>query len=87
MWGLTYMNPILEKSTDQSREILFGLLTNCIFSSIENDCCPLFDLRNSLSIEQKYDFVMGLSKEDVALMLTQHEDCFEKKFSEEFQLG
>ena len=86
MWGLTYMNPILEKSTDQSREILFGLLTNCIFSSIENDCCPLFDLRNSLSIEQKYDFVMGLSKEDVAFMLTQHEDCFEKKLSEEFQL-
>ena len=87
MWGLTYMNPTLEKPTDQSRGILFGLLTNCIFSSIENDSCPLFNLRNSLSIEQKYDFVMGLSKEDVALMLTQHEDCFEKKFSEEFQLG
>jgi hypothetical protein len=80
------MNPILEKSTAQSRGILFGLLTNCIFSSNENYSCPLFDLRNSLSIEQKYDFVMGLSKEDVAFMLTQHEGCFERKLSEEFQL-
>ena len=32
-------------------------------------------------------YIYDLSKEDVALMLTQHEDCFEKKFSEEFQLG
>ena len=81
------MNPVLEKSSDQSRGLLLGLLTNCIFSSIENDSCPLFDLRNSLSIEQKYDFVIGLSKEEVAFMLTQHEGCFEKKLSEEFQLG
>jgi len=80
------MDFILEKSYDQSRRLLWGLFTNCIFSSNENDSCPLFDLRNSLSIEQKYDFVMGLSKEEVAFMLAQHEDCFEKKFSGEFQL-
>jgi hypothetical protein len=79
------MDSILEKSSDSSRALLFGVLTNCIFSSIESDSCPLFDLRNSLSIEQKYDFVMGLSKEEVALMLTKHEGCFQKKFSEEFQ--
>ena len=80
------MDSNLEKSLDSSRALLFGVLTNCIFSSNENDSCPLFDLRNSLSIEQKYDYVMGLSKEEVALMLAKHKDCFQKKFSGEFQL-
>ena len=81
------MGSILEKSSDRSRGLLFGFLTYCVFSTIENDSCPLSELRNNLSTEQKYDFVMGLSKEEVVSMLCQHEDCFEKKLSEEFQLG
>ena len=80
------MIPNLDKYPDQSRGLLLGLLTNCVFSTIDDDSCPLFELRNSLSIEQKYDFVMGLGKEELTFMLRQHEGCFEKKFTSEFKM-
>lgn len=71
------MNSILKKSSERSRGLLFGLITNCIFSANEKENCPLFELRNSLSLEEKYDFVMGLNKEEVKSLLIHHEHCFE----------
>jgi len=75
------MNSILKKSSECSRGLLLGLLTHCIFASNETEICPLFELRNSLSIEEKYDFVMGLNKEEVKTLLLHHEHCFENKLA------
>jgi hypothetical protein len=75
------MNSILKKSSEHSRGLLFGLLTNCIFSNNEKETCPLFELRNSLSIEEKYAFVMELSKEEVITLLTDHEYCFANRLA------
>lgn len=72
------MDSILEKSTDRSRGLLFGLLVNCLFPKRRKDSCPLRELRESLTIEKKYDYVMGLSKEEVASILAQHEECYEE---------
>ena len=58
-------------------------IDNSYYFHLKIDSCPLFDLRNSLSIEQKYDFVMELSKEKVAIMLTKHESCFDKRLTRE----
>ena len=78
------MKSSLKKSSGHSKELLFGLLANCIFSANETECCPLFELRNNLSIEEKYDFVMGLSKQEVKSILMQHEDCFENRLTGDF---
>jgi len=66
---------ILDKTADHSRALLFGLLVNCIFSGQANGRCPISHLRDSLSFEEKYSFVMGLSKEEIARVLDQHEEC------------
>ena len=75
------MESIVEKSRDTSRALLFGLLANCIFSTGINEQCPLSDLRINLSHEEKYEFVMGLSDEEIKNILVQHEECYEKKLS------
>ena len=80
------MNSTLKKSSEHSRELLFGLLINCIFSNNETENCPLFELRNSLSIEEKYDFVRELNKEEVITLLMQHEYCFENRLTGGFIL-
>lgn len=76
------MYPLLEKSSDRSRGLLFGLLKNCIFSSGDRKDCQLRDLRNSLTVEQKHKYVMGLSDKEVKTALLQHEECFKKRLSE-----
>ena len=76
------MCPLLEKSSDKSRGLLFGLLTNCIFSSGERKDCQLRDLRNNLTVEQKHKYVMGLTDKEVNTALMQHEECFKKRLSE-----
>ena len=76
------MDSILETSLDRSTTLLFGLLVNCIFSeSVERDC-PLRELRNNLSIENKHDYVMELSEEEVNSILVQHEECYQKSLSD-----
>ena len=75
------MDRLLEKSLDRSRGLLFGLLTNCIFSSGARNDCPLWDLRKSLTTEQKHEYVMGLSDEEVQTALIQHEECYDKRLS------
>ena len=76
------MDSIVKKSADRSRGLLFGLLANCIFSSGAHEDCPLWELRSSLSIEQKHEFVMGLSDEEVASILAQHDECYEKRLTD-----
>jgi hypothetical protein len=75
------MNSYLEKSPDISRAFLLGLLANCIFSTGAQEDCPLWELRNSFSIEQKYEYVMGLNNTEVKDILLQHECCYEKRLS------
>jgi len=72
------MDPILEKCADSSRSLLFGLLLGCIFSGEAKGGCPLSQLRDSLSFEEKYDFVMNLSREEICQTLKLHENCFSK---------
>ena len=72
------MDSILETSLDKSKTLLFGLLVNCIFSENEEKDCPLWELRNNLSIENKHIYVMELSKEEVNSILVQHEECYQK---------
>jgi hypothetical protein len=76
------MDSNLKKSLDSSRGLLFGLLVNCIFSEGAKESCPLSELRSSLSTEGKYEYVMGLSDEEVKSNLVQHEECYEKRLSE-----
>jgi hypothetical protein len=73
------MDSILEKSFDRQRSLLFGLLQCCYFSEEAKDSCPLSQLRNRLSLEEKYDYVMQLSAEEVNNILKQHEKCYEKR--------
>ena len=39
------------------------------------------ELRHSLSVEEKYDLVMGLNKEEVKSFIKQHECCLERRLS------
>jgi hypothetical protein len=75
------MNQIIEKSKDTSRALLFGLLGNCIFSPGINESCPLSELRINLSNEEKYEYVMGLSDEEIKTILVQHDECYERRLS------
>ena len=74
-----YTLSLMEKAADSSRSLLFGLLVNCIFSGQVNGSCPLSPLRETLTFEEKYNFVMGLSKDEVREALSQHEICFENE--------
>jgi hypothetical protein len=79
------MDSILEKSFDRSRSLLFGLFVSCLFSEEAKDSCPLIQLRNSLSLDEKYDYVMELSDEVVRDILKQHEECYEKRVLDSMQ--
>ena len=72
---------LMEKASDNSRSLLFGLLVNCIFSGHANGLCPLSQLRDSLTFEEKYNFVMELSPEEVCQVLNRHEKCYENECS------
>ena len=76
------MDSNLKKSLDSSRGLSFGLLVNCIFSEGAKESFPLSELRSSLSIEEKHEYVMGLSDEEVKNILLQHEECYEKRLLE-----
>ena len=73
------MDPILEKSFDRSRSLLFGLLQFCLLEGNALDTCPLEQLRKTLSFEEKYRYAMGLSDEDINKVLEKHEECFNKR--------
>jgi len=75
------MDPAIEKSFDSFRGLLFGLLVNCIFSAGANNCCPLAELRSTLSTEEKYVYVMGLSEKEIKSILLQHKECYERRLA------
>ena len=75
------MDSNLEKSSDRSRALLFGLLANCLFPTSKKEDCPLWELRHSLSIEKKHEYTMGLSDEEVKSILAQHESCYENRLA------
>jgi len=73
------MDEILAKSYDRSRALLFGLLQSCLLEGNALESCPLAQLRNTLSFEEKYHYSMELSKEEVNKILEQHEECFKNR--------
>lgn len=73
------MDPMLEKSSDKSRALLFGLLVNCLFPTNREEDCPLRELRGSLSIEQKFEYAMAISSEKVKSILDRHESCYQRR--------
>jgi len=73
------MDETLEKSFDRSRSLLFGLLQSCLLEGNALENCPLSQLRNSLSFNEKYHYAMGLSKDEIDKILEQHEECFKKR--------
>lgn len=75
------METAFEKSSDKSRTLLFGLLVNCIFSDDAQGKCPLWERRNNLSIENKYDYVMELGLKEINSILVQHEQCYQKRLA------
>ena len=66
---------------DSLKSLLFGLLANCLFPTTTLEDCPLWELRENLTIDKKYDFVLKLTREEVESILAQHEKCFEKRFN------
>ena len=74
------MESILEKSSERARGLLFGLLVNCVFSGGALEDCPLSEMRQSLSLEEKYKYVMGLTLEEIKNILFIHEECYEQRF-------
>ena len=66
---------------DTSRTLLFGLLVNCLFTTNAESCsdCPLKELRCSLNIDEKDEYVKELSDAEVESILTQHELCYQKR--------
>jgi hypothetical protein len=75
------MDAIMEKSSDRSRSMLFGLLISCLLFDETMSDCPLTHLRESLTLEEKYDFVMELDKQEVDSLVRLHTKCFSMKIS------
>ena len=73
------MESILGKSLERSRGLLFGLLVNCVFSSYAMQNCPLCEMRRNLSLEEKHEYVMGLSVEEIRNILLLHEKCYQQR--------
>lgn len=78
------MDENLAKSFDRSRALLFGLLQSYLLDGNALKSCPLTQLRDSLSLENKYKFAMESNKEEVNKILEQHEVCFNKRFTYNF---
>ena len=72
------MDSIIEKSFDRPRSLLFGLLQLCLFPGDKKRNCPFLHLREEFTIEEKYNYVMKLSCEEVGDLLKVHEKCYEK---------
>ncbi len=75
------MDPDLKKSIHRSRFLLFGLLVKCLFAKGAKQSCPLSQFRYHLSIEEKYDYVMGMSVEDVYETLEYHDRCYSRRIA------
>jgi len=68
-----------EISSERSRSELFGLLLSCIFSDEAKNDCPLSFLRKSLTVEDKYDYTLELTDEEIFSVLKKHRKCFQKR--------
>ena len=75
------MDELLEKSSDRSRALLFGLLQSCLLEGDALASCPLEKLRDSLSLEEKYRYAMELQGEELDRVLELHEECFQKRLT------
>lgn len=72
----------MEKSSVSSRGLLFGRFAICICSTDASEDYPLWDLRKSLTIEQKHEFVMRHTSEEVSNILAQREEFNETRLSQ-----
>jgi hypothetical protein len=72
------MGSILENSPDKSRTLLIKLLVDCRFLTCTREDCPIWEQRNSLSVEEKHKYAMRLSTEQLKSVLAQY-NCYYKK--------
>jgi len=73
------MDDIIKKSSGRSRALLFGLLQSCLLEGNALESCSLAQLRNSLSLEEKYHYAMDLGEEELNKIFEQHEECFKNR--------
>lgn len=78
------MELIYEKTSSPSRSLVFGLLMSCLFTTNAESCsdCRLKELRISLSINKKHQYVMELSDVEIESILAQNESCYKKRLSD-----
>jgi len=76
------MDSIHEKSTDKPRALLFELLVDCRFLTCTNEDCPIWEQRNSLSIEKKHEYAMRLSSEEIKRILVHYDCSYEERLSD-----
>ena len=75
------MDDIIAKSSDRSRSLLFELLQSCLLEGNALESCPLAQLRNTLSLEEKYNCAMSSSDEEVHKILEPLVDRFRKRIT------
>jgi len=70
------------KSSVKYRALVLGLLANCNFFKGASANCPLSEIRNNASDEEKYQYAMGLSDEEIMKILAYHNECYERRMSD-----
>jgi hypothetical protein len=76
------MGSIHEYSLDKSRAHLIKLLVDCCFLTCTRKNCPIWEQRNYLSFEKKYNYAMKLSAEQVKNILVKYNCHYEKRLSD-----
>jgi hypothetical protein len=72
---------IQDKNLAKSKSLILGLLVSCIFFEGPSADCPLSEIRNNAPESEKYEYVMGLSDEEINTILKYHEECYKKRMS------
>ena len=76
------MGSVREKCPENSRTLLIELLADCRFLTCTRKDCPIWKQSNSLSIEKKHEYAMGLSAEEIKNILVQYDCYYEERLSD-----
>lgn len=61
-------------SSEDERNLLFGLLIECSYRSCKNNC-PVNNAREALTLKEKTEYLAALSDEDVSRIMSHHRKC------------
>ena len=76
------MGSVHEKCPENSRALLIELLADCRFLTCTRENCPIWEQSNSLSIEKKHEYAIGLSAEEIKNILVQYDCYYEERLSD-----